>query len=338
MALLGGFRTDQLIGQLVSESDTNSPAAQKTIERLKKIGPKVIPKIIDALAMSDKHHTMVFVDILASHVNDKTLKFYQEGLADGGDRVVTGTAWALSSSNNYNANALLDFLDDPEVSKPALIEVLKVHKNNLSVHDVLQRAYKMEPKEKAALFAIIEDVVSVDMVPDLINRMGGKDPAIKIHIMRLLSKFNKDEINRAFEMQLGDSNKLVRSAALCAIGKDTSPSNELRSCCSTRTWKYKTRRSMSFARLMIRKRSNFSYPHSKTSPNIRAALPSKCSMKYAIPSQSRICWQPLKMTTGGYAPGPVTRWQKSADQKSSTRYSNWSRTMTRKFAAQPSRS
>ena len=59
MAILGGFRTDQLIGQLVSESDTNSMAAQKTIERLKKIGPKVIPKIIDALAMSDKTHTMV---------------------------------------------------------------------------------------------------------------------------------------------------------------------------------------------------------------------------------------------------------------------------------------
>jgi serine/threonine-protein kinase len=35
--------------------------------------------------------------------------------------------------------------------------------------------------------------------------------------MRLLTKFDKDEINRAFEMQLGDSNKLVRSAALDAL-------------------------------------------------------------------------------------------------------------------------
>ncbi len=217
MAILGGFRTDQLIGQLVSESDTNSPTAQKTIERLKNIGPKVIPKIIDALAMSDKTHQMVFVDILASHVNDKTLKYFQEGLADGGDRVVTGTAWALSSSNNYNANALLDFLDDPEVSKPALIEVLKVHKDNLSVHELLQRAYKLEAKEKSAMFAIIEDIVSADMVPDLINRMGGKDPAIKIHLIRLLSKFDKDEINRALEVCLGDTNKLVRGAALDAL-------------------------------------------------------------------------------------------------------------------------
>ena len=55
------------------------------------------------------------------------------------------------------------------------------------------------------------------MVPDLIARMGGKDPAIKIHLMKLLGNFKKEEINRAFEMQLGDTNKLVRAAALTAL-------------------------------------------------------------------------------------------------------------------------
>ncbi len=219
MALLGGFRADQLIGDLTSHTDPGSPAAQKTVDRLKKLGPKVIPRVIDALAMSDKKHTMVFVDILASYVNDKTLKFYQEGLADGGDRVVSGTAWALSSANNYNANALLDFFDDEEVSKPALIEVLKVHKKDLSVHDLLRRAYELEPKEKAALFAIIEEIITEEMVPDLINRMSGKDPAIKIHLMKLLSRFKRDDINRALEEQLRDANKFIRKAALDALAQ-----------------------------------------------------------------------------------------------------------------------
>lgn len=225
MAILGGFRADQLIGQLRSETDTDSSSAQKLIERLKKIGPKVIPRVIDALAMSDKSHTMVYVDILSSYVNDKTLKFFKEGLADGGERVVSGTAWALSSSNNYDANALLEFFDDAEVSKPALIEVLKVHKKNLSVHDLLRRAYELDPKEKSALFAIIEDVVSPEMVPDLINRMGGKDPAIKIHLMNLLSRFQRDDINRALEMQLNDTNRMVRSAALSSLAKREGPIN-----------------------------------------------------------------------------------------------------------------
>ena len=223
MSLLGGFRADQLISQLNSEQDPSTPAAQKTVERLKKIGPKVIPKVIDALAMSDKVHTMAFVDILASQVTDKTLKYYREGLADGGERVVKGTAWALSSSHNYNPNALLEFFDDPEVSKPALIEVLSVHKNDLSVHELLQRAYEMEPKEKGAIFRIIEDTVRSDMVPDLIARMGGKDPTIKIHLMNLLNRFDKPEITHAIQMQLSDPNKMVRGAALGALAQRKGP-------------------------------------------------------------------------------------------------------------------
>lgn len=219
MAILGGFRADQLISQLISETDTTSPNAQKLTERLKKLGPKVIPKAIEALAISDRTHQMLFVDILASQVSDKTLKFYKEGLADGGDRVVSGTAWALSSSNNYNANALLDFLDEPDVSKPAVIEILKVHKHNLSVHDLLRRAYELDTKEKAALFKIIEEIVTEDMVPDLIARMGGKDPAVKIHLINLLARFDNREIDAALEMQLGDPNKLVRSAALGALAQ-----------------------------------------------------------------------------------------------------------------------
>ncbi len=219
MSLFGGFRADQLISQLVSESDVNSASANKLISRLKDIGPKVIPKAIEALAMSDKKLTVAFVDILASQVSDKTLPYYKEGLADGGERVIAGTAWALSSSHNYNANNLLDFLDDAEVSKPALIEILKVHKQDLNVHELLRRAYDLEPNEKAAIFQIIEEVANADMVPDLINRMGGKDPMIKVHLINLLNKFESTDINHALEMQLGDTSKFVRSAALGALGK-----------------------------------------------------------------------------------------------------------------------
>ena len=143
------------------------------------------------------------------------------GLANGGERVISGTAWALSSSNNYNANALLDFFDDPEVSKPALIEVLKVHKKDISVHDLLRRAYELEPKEKAALFSIIDSVMTAEMVPDLLNRMGGKDPAVKIHLMNLLANYDHAGINHALEMQLKDTNKMVRSAALTTLGSSS---------------------------------------------------------------------------------------------------------------------
>ncbi len=217
MSFLASFRSDQLIGQLIAEQDPASPAAQKLVGKLKSAGNKAIPKIIDALALSDKTHTMVLVDILGAMINDKNLEMYKEGLADGNERVVSGTAWALSSSTAYNANGLLDFFDDPEVSKAALIEILRVHKQDLSVHDLLRHAYECEPKEKAAIFRIIQETLKPEMVPDLIARMGGKDPVIKIHLMQLLAKFEKAEITNALEMQLKDPNKMVRGAALAAL-------------------------------------------------------------------------------------------------------------------------
>lgn len=215
--MLASFRSDHLLGKLIAEQDPSSPAAQKLIDKLKTAGNKAIPKIIDALALSDKTHTMVLVDILGSIVNDKNLALYKEGLADGNERVVSGTAWALSSSTVYNPNGLLDFFDDPEVSKGALIDILRVHKQDLSVHELLRHAYECEPKEKAAIFRIIQETLKPEMIPDLIARMGGRDPVIKIHLMQLLAKFDKEEITHAFEMQLSDPNKMVRGAALSAL-------------------------------------------------------------------------------------------------------------------------
>ena len=217
MSLLGGFRADQLVNQLVAEQKPDSPAAKRLVDRIKKIGPKVIPKAIDALALSDKSHTMIFVDILSSLVNDKSLELFKEGLADGNERVVSGTSWALSSSTSYNANNLLAFFDDPEVSKAALIEILRVHKQDLSVHELLQRAYESDPKESAALFKIIEDTIRPEMVADLISRLGGRDPIIKVHLIHLVTKFDRPEVNQALEMQLRDPSKMVRSAALSAL-------------------------------------------------------------------------------------------------------------------------
>jgi len=217
VSFLAAFRSDQVLAQLVAEPDATSPSAQKLVGKLKKAGNRAVPKIIDALALSDKTHTMILVDILGDLVNDKNLDMYREGLADGNERVVSGTAWALSSSTAYNANNLLDFFDDDEVSKAALIDVLRVHKQDLSVHDLLRRAYECEAKEKAAIFKIIEETIKPEMVPDLIARMGGKDPVIKMHLMNLLAKFDKPEIGHAFEMQLKDQNKMVRSAALSAL-------------------------------------------------------------------------------------------------------------------------
>ena len=85
------------------------------------------------------------------------------------------------------------------------------------MHELLQHAYEMEPKESAALFKIIEETIRPEMVPDLVSRLGGRDPVIKVHLIHLITQFDRPEINNALEIQLKDTNKMVRGAALGAL-------------------------------------------------------------------------------------------------------------------------
>ena len=54
MSILGNFRADQQITQLMSETDPNSQNALNLMGRLKKAGPKAIPKLIEAQKDEDE--------------------------------------------------------------------------------------------------------------------------------------------------------------------------------------------------------------------------------------------------------------------------------------------
>jgi serine/threonine-protein kinase len=219
MNFLTGFQADRLISQISEEGDPTSPGAKKAFEKLAKLGNAAVPKILEALASADKRQTAEYVELLSKMTNDKTLPLVTRGLAEADPRTVAGTAWALSSSRNYNVNRLVDLLSEDEYSKSAIIEILTVHKDRLNVRQLLGQIYFLQPSEKAAVFKLIDEVTTVELIPDLLSRMDGKDPQVKMHIINVLSRFNTPEVHKALQEQLKDTNKLVRQSALAGIAK-----------------------------------------------------------------------------------------------------------------------
>ncbi len=219
MKFLSAFKAERLIEQLMSEEDIYSPTAEKATEKLKKLGPGAIPRITDALAGADKKHTMALVDILSELASTKTLMQFLPGLSDGDQRVVSGTAWALSSSKMVDPTAVLKLLDEDDVSTPAVLEIVNSHKDRLNVAALLSRAYDLEPNEQAVLFRMIGNVARDEHVPDLLARLTGKDPMVRIHIIDLLSRFNRPDVASALENQLRSNNKMIRQSALTALGR-----------------------------------------------------------------------------------------------------------------------
>src|SRR5882672_2036793 len=201
MKFLTSMQADRLISQIREEGDPSSPAAKKAFEKLGSLGNAAVPKILEALASADKRQTVEYVELLSSLTNDKTLPLVTRGLADSEPRVVAGTAWALSSANRYNVNRLVDLLGEDQYAKAALVEVLTAHKDRLNVRQLLGQIYYLQPAEKTAVFRIVDEIMTEELVPDL------------------LSRFDRPEVAKALQEALRDGSKLVRSAALGGVSR-----------------------------------------------------------------------------------------------------------------------
>ncbi len=215
MSFFTNLRADRLIAADQVDHRSDGPETQKAIGKLKDIGPGAIEPVIAALPEADKHATVAFVDVLATLVTAKTFPQYVQAMVQGSPRVIAGVAWALTSSRGYPPHLLLEALSTPGIAKSALLDVINGQRQRFSVRELLTAAYAQEPNEKAALFRIVGEAADEAALPELIGRLQGKDPIARLHIINILARFNKPEVQRALQSQLGDTNKMIRS---CGAG------------------------------------------------------------------------------------------------------------------------
>src|SRR3984893_3388311 len=223
MSLFANYRADRLIAEVKSSGNPGSPLAQKALEKLVGLGPNAIDPIVAALSTAEKKETVAYVEALSKLIDAKTLPHLLRTMADSNGRAMSGIAWALSSSRNYPAAALLDALAKPDMPKQAIIDVIAAQKTRFTVRELLNTAYSQEATERAGLFKIIAEIADESSVDDLIARIEGKDPVARLHIINVLARFNLPKVQQAVQKQLKDNSKFIRSAALSARSRMDGP-------------------------------------------------------------------------------------------------------------------
>ncbi|HSZ10044.1 MAG TPA: HEAT repeat domain-containing protein, partial [Steroidobacteraceae bacterium] len=223
MTLFANYRADRLIAEVKSSGNPGSPLAQKALEKLIALGSDAIDPIVDALATSEKRETTVYVEALARLIDARTLPTLLKTMSEANGRAMSGIAWALSTSRNYPAHALLDALTKPGMPKQALLDVISAQKARYNVRELLNAAYTQEPSERNGLFKIIGEIADESSVDDLLARIEGKDPVARLHIINVLARFNLPKVQQAVQKQLKDTSKFIRSAALSALAKMDGP-------------------------------------------------------------------------------------------------------------------
>jgi serine/threonine-protein kinase len=223
MSFFSNYRSERLIAEIKSSGNPESPAAQKALGKLVAMGTNAIDPIVGAMATAEKRETLAYVDALSKLIDAKSLPNVFKTMATANGRAMSGIAWALSSSKNYPAAALLDALNKPDMPKPAILEVIAAQKTRFTVRELLQAAYAQEPTERATLFKIIGEIADESSIDDLVARIEGKDPVARLHIINVLSRFNTPKVQQAVQKQLKDNSKFVRSAALSALSRMDGP-------------------------------------------------------------------------------------------------------------------
>ncbi|MFI4891558.1 MAG: HEAT repeat domain-containing protein [Steroidobacterales bacterium] len=223
MSFLSNYRADRLIAEIKSGGNPTGPVAQKALARLVGIGPSAIAPIVAALNSADKHEMMMYVEALGQLVDAKTVPVMLAMLAENKGRAASGISWALSSSNAYQPNVLLEALAKPGMPKPAIIEIIAAQKSRFNVRDLLNSAFNQQPTERSGLFKIIGEIADESSVDELLLRIDSNDPIARVQIITLLGRFNTPLVRQALQKQLSDKSKFVRSATLAALAKMNGP-------------------------------------------------------------------------------------------------------------------
>ncbi|MGB8694134.1 MAG: HEAT repeat domain-containing protein [Steroidobacteraceae bacterium] len=230
MSFFSNFRADRLIAQITSSNDILGTETQKSVAKLKELGPGGIEAVLAALPEADKHATVALVDVLSALATAKSFPTYVEALITGSPRVIAGVAWALTSSRGFPPHLLLEALARPGISKSAVLEIINAQRTRFSVRELLTAANAQEANEKAALFRIVGEVVDDAGVPELLGRLQGKDTMARLQILAILGRFNRPDVRVALHTQINDPNKFIRAAALAALARQDGPMEIERLC------------------------------------------------------------------------------------------------------------
>ena len=230
MSFLSNFRADRLITQIKSSNDILGIETQKSVAKLKELGPSGIEAVLAALPEADKHATVALVDVLSTLATAKSFPSFVEALITGSPRVIAGVAWALTSSRSFPPHLLLEALAKPGISKSAVLEIINAQRTRFSIRELLSAAYAQEANEKGALFRIIGEVVDAAGVPELLGRLQGKDTMARLQILAILGRFNRPDVRVALHTQINDPNKFIRAAALAGLARQDGPMEIERLC------------------------------------------------------------------------------------------------------------
>jgi len=215
MALFIGVRADRLIKKLVTAvNQVDNDAYNEAVKKLTDLGTPVLPIVFDAMDYVSDGARKGLTHVVSRLASSENLGTILQQLNHSNIDVSNAVGSALMLTKKVSANSLIDHLKDHDIPNNKLFGILKERKDEIDASRLISTAYELEIGDKDQIFKIVEEIATPDLLPDLLGRVTGKDPIIRAHIVRMLSKYNDSRVVQTLEGLLNDKNPIVKQAAL----------------------------------------------------------------------------------------------------------------------------
>lgn len=217
MRLLTNYKANKAINTLLDQDRENPHEIKEAMKKIKNIGAPAIVNLIDALAETDSNP--IIENLLVSFLNNQTLPQYIDGLSDPDRNVVMGVMRILCHTKTYDPNLLFEAIEDPDIPKNVLIQIILARKDAVRPKLVIELLNKADKNTRKMVLIILEHVADESVINDLIKLTSHKDPAIRRSIIQILASFHRNEVRDVLYRCLNDSHKTVRLATLESLGQ-----------------------------------------------------------------------------------------------------------------------
>ena len=232
MALFTGVRADRLIKKLVTAvNQTNNEKYNDAVVKLTALGQPALPIIFEAMDYVNQGSRKGLIHVISRLVTQQSLPEILDALNHSNPKVVDSVLEALCNSTKINATNIIPFLKDPKYPNNKLFLILKAREEEIDALRLLSTTYELELNDKEQAFKLIERTITQNELPDLLERVNGKDPIVRAHIIRLIANYEDTRVLSTLENLLLDKNSIVRQAALESIAK-VGGSADIKNLCS----------------------------------------------------------------------------------------------------------
>lgn len=214
MDLLKRFQAGQLVRRLGSTDETEARAAE---EQLVSMGGAALKPLFEAAQNGHSLDSLQFV--LGRLLTRDTLPHYVEALRSQSTPVAEAASRALAAGEHYEPSELLSLFADARVSKARLESVLQAQLQRVQAATLLRLLPDLTKDARGSVFRLIEKTAEPTIVREAASFLTHDDWWLRLHLSRLLGRFDTPESVQALNGRLDDPTAAVRLEAVKALGQ-----------------------------------------------------------------------------------------------------------------------